>query len=283
MTERIDLDHLRQWVGRTERAEDQITPQMVRGFRATLDQDPGTPAPGEPAPLAIHWCLAPPTAPMSGLGPDGHSARGGFLPPVPLPRRMWAGGELRLLDRFRVDDRVERLSRIESVDLKQGRTGPLCFVTVRHELRTGRGTALQERHDIVYREVSREVPQAAPAAPMPEPEASRQVAATPTLLFRYSALTFNGHRIHYDRRYCQEEEFYPGLVVHGPLQATLLLQLAADMQGGRPPGLFRFRGVHPLFDGGIFSVNGRRESDRLDLWATDSEGHTTMTATAGPG
>lgn len=286
MTGTPDIAHLRQWIGREDRAADRISPQMVKAFRAMLDQEPGEPEAGEPAPLAIHWCLAPLTAPMAALGPDGHPARGGFLPPVPLPRRMWAGGELRLADRLLVDDQVERLSTIEAVELKKGRSGPLCFVTVRHEFSTGRGTAIVERQDIVYRPANK-----APAAPTtpeaqsaladrPAAERSWRVEASPVLLFRYSALTFNGHRIHYDRSYCQDEEFYPGLVVHGPLQATLLLNLATAMQDGRPPGLFRFRGVHPLFDGAAFTVNARRDGDRLDLWTADATGRKTMTATA---
>ena len=283
MDDRLDLAHLRCWVGRTEQADDWITPQMVRGFRATLDLEPGMPVEGEPAPLAIHWCLAPPAEPMARLGADGHPARGGFLPPVPLPRRMWAGGALQSSDRLRVGDRVRRLARIEAVDLKHGRTGPLCFVTVRHAFTTGRGLALEERHDIVYRDIDRQPAAAAPAPAqvLPTPEVSRQVQATPTLLFRYSALTFNGHRIHYDRRYCQEEESYPGLVVHGPLQATLLLHLATDMRGGDPPPSFSFRGVRPLFDGGAFSVNGRSDGDGLELWTADAAGRPAMTARAG--
>ncbi|HEX2526385.1 MAG TPA: MaoC family dehydratase N-terminal domain-containing protein [Geminicoccus sp.] len=284
MPDRLDLDHLRTWVGRTEQAEDQISPQMVRGLRATLDQDPGVPSCGEPAPLGIHWCLAPPVVRMSCLGPDGHPARGGFLPPVPLPRRMWAGGELRLLDRLQVGDRVERLSRIESVEMKSGRTGPLCFVAVWHELRTSRGPAVLERHDIVYRGADQ--PPAAANLPDDDPlpaEVTRQVESSPVLLFRYSALTFNGHRIHYDHRYCQEVEGYLGLVVHGPLQATLLLNLAMDMNKGAPPTLFRFRSVRPLFDGAAFTINGRRGGDRLDLWTADGMGYGTMKATAWTG
>lgn len=283
MAASIDLAELQTWVGRTEEAEDWITPQMTRGLRAVLDQDPGEPQPGDPAPSGIHWCLAPPTAPMSALGQDGHPARGGFLPPVPLPRRMWAGGELEFLDRLLVGDRVLRRSRIESVELKQGRSGALCFVAVRHELSTGRGAAIRERHDIVYRQAA---PPAAPAsatppAALPEAEASRTVQASPVLLFRYSALTFNGHRIHYDRRYCQEEEHYPGLVVHGPLQATLLLDLVRSLSDGRPLRSFRFRGVHPLFDGAPFSVNGRHSgAQRLELWVADAAGRQAMAAEA---
>ncbi|WP_027135097.1 FAS1-like dehydratase domain-containing protein [Geminicoccus roseus] len=282
MSDSVDIQKLQAWIGRTEQAEDWISPQMVKALRATLDQEPGQPVPGEPAPLAIHWCLAPPAVAMSGLGPDGHPARGGFLPPVPLPRRMWAGGALHLHDRLCVGDKVERVSRIEAVELKEGRTGRLCFVTVRHEFATGRGVAIAERQDIVYREAQAPAPAQPAAERPPQPSVSRAIQATPTLLFRYSALTFNGHRIHYDRRYCQEEEGYPGLVVHGPLQATLLLDLAAGMRGGTPPETFRFRGIYPLFDGGSFTINGRDNAGRLDLWVADQSGRRTMIAGTDP-
>lgn len=287
MSHDLDIEHLRKWVGKTDSARDVVTPHMVRGFRATLDEDPGQPKLGEPAPLAIHWCLAPATVPMSGLGPDGHPARGGFIPPVPLPRRMWAGGELTLHDRLRVGDEVERVSRIDAVDVKEGRTGVLCFVTVTHELSTARGLAISERQDIVYRAAESAKPQPASSSGVADragsqaSEASREVPATAALLFRYSALTFNGHRIHYDRRYCQEEEGYPGLVVHGPLQATLMLTHAAAMREGKQPAKFSFRGVRPLFDDQIFTVNGKSGAgNSLDLWIADASGSTTMTGAA---
>jgi 3-methylfumaryl-CoA hydratase len=282
----FDLDALRAWVGRTERATDLLTPRLVQGLLATLDQDGPAPAEGQPAPATAHWCLAPPTVPMSGLGPDGHPARGGFLPPVPLPRRMWAGGALEFHEPLRVGDPVERESRIAGLTAKEGRTGTLCFVTVEHRISSHRGLAVLERQDIVYRDMDRPSSQGAPPAAAPPPEARRPrwrrvVQADPVLLFRYSALTFNGHRIHYDRSYCIEEEGYPGLVVHGPLQATLLVELAASARDGRPPRLFEFRGVRPLFDGAPFSLNAAEaEGGGLELWAADAQGRTTMTAKA---
>ncbi|MEC5293461.1 MaoC family dehydratase N-terminal domain-containing protein [Aurantimonas sp. C2-6-R+9] len=288
MSAAIDIDHLQSWIGRTETASDTITPRLAESFRATLDLEPGAAAPGGEAPLCIHWCLAPAIVPGAATGPDGHPARGGFLPPVPLPRRMWAGGELQFLTPLRVGDRVTRTSRIESVELKEGRTGALCFVAVRHEIRSERGPAIDERQDLVYRGADAG-PAAKPAVPegRKPAEASREVEATTLLLFRYSALTFNGHRIHYDNDYCRTEENYPGLVVHGPLQATLLAHLAAERLG-RAPAVFRYRGVSPLFDGGRFSVNagadkagsGAEASTELDLWTADAHGRTTMTAQA---
>jgi 3-methylfumaryl-CoA hydratase len=276
------LGHWRQWIGKTEQATDTITPRLVGGLRATLNDDPAV-ADGAPAPLAVHWCLAPPSVAMDGLGPDGHPARGGFLPPVPLPRRMWAGGKLSFHDRLRVGDVVTRRSVIQDVSMKEGRTGTLCFVAVDHEISTDRGVAIRERHDIVYRDFDRTKPAPTPAQAAAPLQATwqRSVMADPVLLFRYSALTFNGHRIHYDRTYCIEEEGYPGLVVHGPLQATLLLEFAASIRDGRAPAVFDFRGVSPLFDGAPFTLNAVEDGDDLKLWTADAHGRTNMEAKAG--
>src|SRR6201985_3641593 len=170
MTEKLDIDHLRQWIGRGEEATDIVTAQLVKGLRATLFQDVGAPKTGDAAPFPVHWCLAQPVFPMSMLGPDGHPTRGGFLPPVPLPRRMWAGGELEFLDPLRVGDEPERVSRISDVTVKSGSTGTLCFVAVEHVVTTPRGVAIRERQDIVYRDMG--VAQAAPGkAPPPPPVA----------------------------------------------------------------------------------------------------------------
>jgi 3-methylfumaryl-CoA hydratase len=224
MTDKPDLDHLRQWIGRTEAASDIVTAQLVKGLRATLFMEIGRPRPGDAAPFTVHWCLAQPVYPMSELSADGHPTRGGFLPPVPLPRRMWAGGELEFFDALRVGDEATRTSRIADVTMKTGSTGVLCFVSVEHLITTPRGTAIRERQDIVYRDMS-----AAPAAVPAKPAAAPRLAqhseghmADPVLLFRYSALTFNGHRIHYDRDYVTKVEGYPGLIFHGPMQAALL-------------------------------------------------------------
>ena len=234
-------------------------------------------------PAAIHWCLTTPTAPMSAIGADGHPKRGGFLPPVPLPRRMWAGGALSFEDPLRVGDEVERVSTIADVVVKHGKSGTLCFVQVDHVISTPRGVAIRERQDIVYRDAEASPKTPAPAAPVaqaPPAQWSREVDASPVLLFRYSALTFNGHRIHYDRAYCQREENYPGLVVHGPLQATLLVELAVAARGGKTPRSFSFRGAQPLFDGAPFNVNARESEAGLELWTQDAAGRQTMTASA---
>jgi 3-methylfumaryl-CoA hydratase len=196
MAATLDLDHLRQWIGRGMQGSDIVTAQLTKALRATLFLPIGEPKVGDAAPLTVHWCLAQPVAPMSELGPDGHPSRGGFLPPVPLPRRMWAGGEIEFFDPLRVGDEVRRTSRIAEVTMKTGSTGPLCFVSVDHSITTARGAAIRERHDIVYRDVSTtaSAPER-PAAPPPAAQHRESHMADPVLLFRYSALTFNGHRM----------------------------------------------------------------------------------------
>ena len=279
MTGDLDIAALRGWIGRTETNVDTLAPRLAREYAAMRDRAPDE----DLAPLAIHWCLAPPCAPASDLGPDGHPARGVFLPPVPLPRRMWAGGELRLHGRLRVGDAVVRTSRIADVTLKEGRTGILCFVTVEHEIAGPRGLVISERQDLVYRDSEAKAAPAAGTAPVRrcvarEAAWRRDMEAGPVLLFRYSALTFNGHRIHYDRAYAVDVEAYPGLVVHGPLQATWLLEYAAEVFG-RPPARFSFRGVSPLFDFERFALCARQVETGLELW-TEVAGAPAMEASA---
>jgi 3-methylfumaryl-CoA hydratase len=277
----LDAEFLRSWIGRTSEARDVITPRLAEELRVTLDHDGPPLRDGDPCPLAIHWCLAPPMVPQSRLGPDGHPARGDFLPPVPLPRRMWAAGRLEFFDALRVGDEVSRHSRIADISIKEGRSGRLCFVAVEHEIATRRGLALKERHDIVYRDAaSGEVKAAAPAREAP-PRARWSVtkSADAVALFRYSAVTFNGHRIHYDRQYVTEIENYPGLVVHGPLQATLLVEFAASIRG-KAAKVFSFRALNPLFDGQQFALNAVEGERGLDLWISGPEGVITMSAKA---
>ncbi|MFG1429735.1 MaoC family dehydratase N-terminal domain-containing protein [Xanthobacter sp. V2C-8] len=279
-TPKLDLDHLRGWIGREEVACEPVTAALVQRFHATFDEEPGAPAEGEAAPRGIHLCLAPPAVPMHALGPDGHPARGGFLPPVPLPRRMWAGGEFVFEGDLKVGDTMRRTSRVEDLSIKEGRTGTLCFVTVRHTIAAGERTVLTERQDIVYRGLDAPggTARALPAAA--EGEFRREVDPTPALLFRYSALTFNGHRIHYDQPYVTREEGYPGLVVHGPLQATLLYRFAAETLG-RPPARFSFRGLSPLFDTGPFLLHAREEAaGAARLWTAAPGGPQAMVAEA---
>ena len=282
MTEKPDLDHLRGWIGKTTEASDIVTAHLVMGLRATLFQEIGEPKKGDAAPWTTHWCLAQPVFPMSELSQDGHPTRGGFLPPVPLPRRMWAGGELQFFDTMRVGDEVKRHSRISDVTMKTGSTGVLCFVAVEHEITTPRGMAIRERHDIVYRDMSSTAPAAPAKTPPPPPAAKHREShmADPVLLFRYSALTFNGHRIHYDRDYVTRVEGYPGLVFHGPLQASFIVELAAKLHGGTPPKKLSYRGVQPLFEGSEFSVNANDTGTGMELWTANSQGQPTMKGTA---
>ena len=279
----VDLAALAQWVGRTERRADRVTPVPLAALAATLDRDEPPPRDGDPIAPLRHWLYFLPLYPRREAGPDGHARRGGFLPPVPLPRRMWAGGRLEFRRPVRVGDDIERVSTIASVDAKQGRTGPLVFVLVRHEIIAGGDVAIVEEHDIVYREAPREGESPPPKKRAPADGAwRRDVVPDDVLLFRYSALTFNSHRIHYDRRYVTEVEGYPGLIVHGPLIATLLADLGRDSVAPAEIANFSFRAVMPLFDIAPFAVCGRMASDGkvVQVWAQDDGGHVAMEATA---
>lgn len=276
---RLDVDQLLSWVGRTESTHDVITPRLVRELAATLDCEPSEFEIGAEAQLAIHWCLAPPVLRASALGVDGHPVRGGFLPPVPLPRRMWAGGRLQFKDRLLVGDIIERRSCIADVKIKEGRSGTLCFVALHHEIVTPRGPAILEHQDIVFRDLQTIAPVASSTERLPQAQWTKEGSADPVLLFRYSALTFNAHRIHYDRRYTTEVEGYPELIFHGPLQATLLLEFATAIKGDAPDS-FVFRNVHPLFCGMAFQLCARERDSGLHLWIQTADGVQTMDAEA---
>jgi len=270
------------WVGRTESRADVVTPVPVAALAATLDRDEPPPASGDPLPPLWHWLYFLPLHRQSEIGPDGHAKRGGFLPPVPLPRRMWAGGRLTFLQPLLVGDPIARTSTIRDVTTKEGRSGPLVFVLVRHEIAGPRGTAIVEEHDIVYRDTpaAGERPVAPPRAPV-DATWIRALRPDDVLLFRYSALTFNGHRIHYDRRYVTQIEGYPGLIVHGPLIATLLLDLMRRHLPDAVVARFSFRAMSPLFDIAEFTVNGRRDGNStVALWAANADGGLAMDATA---
>jgi 3-methylfumaryl-CoA hydratase len=243
-------------VGRSEVVADDFEPARTNALRAALGDSPPL-AHGAPLPLLHHWLYFWDARPPQSLGADGHPLRGGFLPPVPLPRRMWAGGRLTFLQPLFVGEHVTRVSTILKVEAKSGRTGNLVFVTVRHDLSGAQGLAVTEEQDIVYRDAALPGSIAAPPSASEVPAASwlRRVAPDTVLLFRYSALTMNGHRIHYDRPYAMNEEAYPGLVVHGPLQATLLADIATrNLQA--PISSFHFRGQAPAFDGSTLYVCG---------------------------
>ena len=279
-----DLD-LASWIGRKETVDDTVTATPYAALSATLDDPPERPPSGTPLPPLWHWLYFLPLYRQSDVGPDGHAKRGGFLPPVPLPRRMWAGSQLAFDAPLRVGDRITRASTIVDVTQKSGRTGPLVFVKVKHEIRANDAAtpAIVEFHDIVYREA----PKPGDVAPRPTLAPTRfdwQLHRVPddVLLFRYSALTFNGHRIHYDRRYVTEIEGYPGLIVHGPLIATLLLELLRKKMPQARVTRYEFRSVRPLFDIHPFDVRGEASGDgrSVHLWAQDHEGSLAMDATA---
>jgi len=260
------------WVGREEAGEDLLTPRLLAEFEATLA--PHLFAADAAAPQLVHWALGPRIAPLSELGPDGHPAKGGFLPPVPLPRRMWASGEVEFFDDLRTGDAVNRRSRIAGVQHKTGRTGELWFVEVDHEFATVRGVAVKERQTLVYRAAGT----AAAPPPPPQPQgAEGALTFPPVMLMRYSAITFNGHRIHYDHPYAREVEGYAGLVVHGPLQATLLAHAAARA-GGRALRLLRYRGVSPLISGEAAEMRLERAGEGWQCRMCKADGTVTMEA-----
>jgi 3-methylfumaryl-CoA hydratase len=278
----VDPSDVRSWIGRTDARADQVTPAPIAALAATLDRDEPFPQAGDPLPPLWHWLYFLPIHRASDIGSDGHAKRGGFLPPVELPRRMFAGGRFWFHRPIRVGETLTRRSRIADVSCKDGRSGPLVFVVVGHEISGNDGVALVEEQDLVYR--SGPVPGQSPPPPEAAPNDAawrREVRPDEVLLFRYSALTFNGHRIHYDRRYATDVEGYPGLVVHGPLIATMLLELLRQNLPSAVVTEFSFRAVGPIFDVGPFLVCGRRDTaTAARLWAADVEGALAMHAKA---
>lgn len=277
----LDVDHLKSWIGRQETLHDTVTHFPIAALSATLDRDDPAPRAGDVLPPLWHWLYFLPVARQSILGPDGHPARGGFLPPVPLPRRMWAGGRFVFHQPLRVDQPITRVSTVKDVTVKQGRNGALCFVLVQHQVSGPDGLALEEEHDIVYRDNPQPGEAPTPGKPVRTDDAwHMSIQPSDPMLFRYSALTFNSHRIHYDRRYVTETEGYPGLIVHGPLIATMLMDLLRR-NCDRVVKTFRFRAVSPLFDIAPFSVHGRIDGDSASLWARNPVGNLAMEAEAG--
>lgn len=279
-TAELDRGHLASWKGRQQFSHDTITPAPMVALSATLDRDDPAPNLGDPLPPLWHWLYFLPTHRQSEIGLDGHAKRGDFLPPIPLPRRMWAGGRLIFGKPLRVGEAVRRTSTIVDVSVKDGRSGELMFVLVRHEIVGSFGGSLVEEHDIVYRAAPRS------GDPLPAERRApldaawrREVMPDEVLLFRYSALTFNGHRIHYDRRYVTTVEGYPGLIVHGPLIATLLADLSRR-NDSRAPGAFSFRAMSPLFDVAPFAVCGALSADGSSnrLWAQAADRRLAMEA-----
>jgi len=278
----MDTLNIAAWAGRSQVREGGITAALAAQLHATLGvTGQPAPGPGEDMPALWHWCAFNPTEPLAELARDGHPVLGDFLPPVRLSRRMWASGQLRLGAPLRVGEALRQRSHLAKIEEKQGRAGPMVLVTVEHQVFGERGLAIEEVQNIVYLDIPETF---SPPAKQPMPKAAALHEVRPlseALLFRYSALTFNAHRIHYDLPYCSEVEHYPGLVVHGPLQATWLMQAACRARGRRP-AFFDFRAVHPML------LTGSREAEIMAVeeeggalrLMSGQEGHQCMQATA---
>ena len=299
--DRIDVAALESWIGKERTDDDVLTVAPARAMSALMDRPPEAVGSASPLPPAWHWLYFNPIVRRSALGADGHERRGSFLPPVPLPRRMWAGGRLRFLGTPRLGESVRRRSTIASVRSKEGRSGPLVFVTVHHEIANEAAVVIEEEQDLVYRGAAADAAGAAgvstgqettteptpersgPTTPASEPaEWSETFTADAVTLFRFSALTANSHRIHYDHRYVTEVEGYPDLVVHGPLIALLLLD-AGSRWLGRPTDV-SYRAVGPLFCGEEFAIEGRATgTHQMEVWATHPERGLAMQATIASG
>ncbi len=276
MTNLLDIEPLKKWIGKTETAQDYLTDSLIDRFRATLYPFLWS---GEETPLGLHWCLAMATTPAAELSKDGHAKKGGFLPPVPLPSRMWAGGELVHHQSFTPNAPVTRISTSSDIVAKKGKSGDLVFVTVGSEYYSNDNLCISERQDLVFRNRSTLNKPATATTPPNAPETRHDtLTPDPVLLFRYSALTFNSHRIHYDLDYVRNEEGYAGLVVHGPLQATLLLNLAAKISG-KPPRRFTFRGLLPVTHGTPIELHHGSEKTDGTVWCQTTDGTKTFTAT----
>ena len=271
---------LQDWVGRSQDQADHSYPTPVRGLAATLNAAHAAQAQaGDPLPELWHWLYFLPQVPMAEIALDGHPKRGGFLPPVALERRMWASGRLEFQGDLRVGEPLLQSSRILKVAEKEGKAGRMVFVTVQHAVSSPRGPAIAEEQDIVYVAMPERFVPPDPVPGPADPAWSEPVAVDTVLLFRFSALTFNGHRIHYDLPYATGVEKYPGLVVHGPLQALLLMQSAQRHNPGRRPARFSFRGVRPLFHFETLRLQGRPRPDGgHDLFTVTGDGHVCMQA-----
>ncbi|WP_299415604.1 MaoC family dehydratase N-terminal domain-containing protein [uncultured Sulfitobacter sp.] len=276
-----DPDILRQWIGRKETHTDTLHAGPANLMQMTLDRTASLQA-GDVLPPLWHWLYFLQSAPLGALGRDGHPARGGFLPPVALPRRMWAGGRFGFARPLHLGRDVVKYSEIKNVASKTGRSGALCFVTVRHEVgEAGASPAFWEEHDIVYREdPTKNAPPLQTRDIGADWQHSETVTPSEVMLFRYSALTFNGHRIHYDRDYARDVEGHAGLVVHGPLIATLLMGMAQRLRNGAAPKAFEFRAASPLFDTAAFTLHAREVAGGIDLVAATPQGTLAMQANA---
>ena len=279
----LDENVLSKWVGQCEEKKDKIDARPANFLKATLNQEGREFRHGDPLPYGWHWIYFLEAARMDQLGRDGHAALGEFLPPVALPKRMWAGAKIKFHSPVIIGDEMVKTSVVKNISRKSGSSGELCFVTVNHRFFSGSVLKLEEDHNIVYREDKKQ--KGATKSPFKAPtefDDSLEVNPTSTLLFRYSALTFNGHRIHYDLDFCQNIENYPGLVVHAPLTATFMLGLATRyyLKDRVDPQFdqIEFKALSPLFSSNSYTVNLKDLGDRYELWAANPEGNLAMNA-----
>ena len=279
----IDLNHLREWVGKSQTQRERLHPFPANALSATLDRDDPLYEDGASLPPLWQWLHFLPVFKMSDCGEDGHAALGGFLPPVPLAGRMWAGSRLKFHAPMTIGNTLTKTSTVRSVDHKSGRSGDLVFVTVNHRIEDRETLLIDEEHDIVYRAPPPPGTQAPPPKPAPEISAfSRTIDPNPVLLFRFSALTFNGHRIHYDWRHATAAEGHAGLIVHGPLLAILLLDLLHREMPNATITKFEFRATAPVYEDHEFTVHGAPApgGETIDLWVRRHDGALAMKASA---
>ena len=281
MSTKVDIDHLRKWIGKIDNVTDYVTPIVEQRYRATLNMDIGNPKDGDPVTSGLHWMLGWNLVKNDELGVDSHPALGEFLPPVLLPRRMWAGSEIKVLKPIRVGDKVIKQSTVADIQVKEGRTGLLCFVTAEYNFLVNDEVTINEKHNIVYRDISKSGGGSGYSKDIPEKaDLSEKIFMHPTILFRYSAIGFVGHRIHYDHPYTVNEENYPGLIVHGPLQATYLLR-AAEKLMGKPVKSFTHKVMAPVFADSEYMVGVDKMDDgSVSCWGATKEFGVTMRAEA---
>ena len=281
MSTKVDIDHLRKWIGKIDTVTDYVTPIVEQRYRATLNMDIGNPKDGEPVTSGLHWMLGWNLVKNDELGVDSHPALGEFLPPVPLPRRMWAGSEIKVLKPIRVGNKVVKQSTVSDIQVKEGRTGLLCFVTAEYNFLVNDEVTINEKHNIVYRDISKSGGGSGYSKEIPErADLSEKIFMHPTILFRYSAIGFVGHRIHYDHPYTVNEENYPGLIVHGPLQATYLLRAAEKLMGKQVKS-FTHKVMAPVFANSEYIVGVDKMDDgSVSCWGATKEFGVTMRAEA---
>ena len=281
MSTKVDIDLLRKWIGKIDNVTDYVTPIVEQRYRATLNMDIGNPKDGEPVTSGLHWMLGWNLVKNDELGVDSHPALGEFLPPVPLPRRMWAGSEIKVLKPIRVGDKVVKQSTVADIQVKEGRTGLLCFVTAEYNFLVNDEVTINEKHNIVYRDISKSGGGSGYSKEIPErADLSEKIFMHPTILFRYSAIGFVGHRIHYDHPYTVNEENYPGLIVHGPLQATYLLRAAEKLMGKQVKS-FTHKVMAPVFADSEYMVGVDKMDDgSVSCWGATKEFGVTMRAEA---